>query len=114
MNKAAAQEKILRLSESKKTLFAGIADIREESDRLGTRVVIEVKKDADPEKILNYLYKYSDLQISFGVNLVAIANGKPKLMGLKEALSHYIDHQKDVVTRRTRHDLEAAQRRAHI
>ncbi len=114
VNKAAAQEKILRLSESKKTLFAGIADIREESDRLGTRVVIEVKKDADPEKILNYLYKYSDLQISFGVNLVAIANGKPKLMGLKEALSHYIDHQKDVVTRRTRHDLEAAQRRAHI
>ena len=114
VNKSAAQEKILRLSESKKALFAGVADIREESDRLGTRVVIEVKKDADPEKILNYLYKYSDLQVNFGVNLVAIADGKPKLMGLKEALSHYIDHQKDVVTRRTRHDLEAAERRAHI
>ncbi|MGI6192218.1 MAG: DNA gyrase/topoisomerase IV subunit A [Christensenellales bacterium] len=114
VNKAAAQEKILKLSESKKTLFAGIADIREESDREGTRVVIEVKKDADPEKILNYLYKYSDLQVNFGVNMVAIAEGKPKLMGLKEVLSHYIAHQKDVVTRRTRHDLEAAERRAHI
>ncbi|MGI6150722.1 MAG: DNA gyrase/topoisomerase IV subunit A [Christensenellales bacterium] len=114
VNKAAAQEKILRLSESKKTLFAGIADIREESDRNGTRVVIEVKKDADPEKILNYLYKYSDLQVNFGVNLVAIADGKPKQMGLKEVLSHYIDHQKDVVTRRTRHDLDAAERRAHV
>jgi len=114
VNKAAAQEKILRLSESKKALFAGISDIREESDRAGMRVVIEVKKDADPEKILNYLYKYSDLQVNFGVNMVAIADGKPKLMGLKELLAHYIEHQKNVVTRRTRHDLEAAERRAHI
>ncbi len=114
VNKAAAQEKILRLCETKKVLFSGIADIREESDREGTRVVIEVKKDVDPQKVLNYLYKYSDLQVNFGVNLVAIANGKPKQMGLREVLAHYITHQKDVVTRRTRHDLEAAEKRAHI
>ena len=114
INKAAAQEKILRLSEQKKALFSGITDIREESDRLGTRVVIEVRKDADPEKILNYLYKYSDLQVTFGANMVAIAGGKPKLMGLRDILAHYIDHQKDVVTRRTRHDLDAAERRAHV
>ena len=114
VNKAAALEKILKLSDEKKALLSGIADIRDESDRMGMRAVVEVKKDADAEKILAYLYKYSDLQVSFGVNMVAIAEGKPKLMGLKEILSHYIAHQKNVVTRRTKHDLEAAQRRAHI
>ena len=114
VNKARALEDILKVSQEKKTLFAGIADIRDESDRSGTRAVIEVKKDADADKILAYLYKYSDLQNTFGVNMVAIAGGKPLQMGLKEIIAHYIRHQEEVVSRRTRFDLEAAQRREHI
>ena len=114
VNKARALEDILKVSQEKKALFAGIADIRDESDRSGTRAVIEVKKDADADKILAYLYKYSDLQTTFGVNMVAIAGGKPLQMGLKEIIAHYIRHQEEVVSRRTRFDLEAAQRREHI
>ncbi|MBR0026418.1 MAG: DNA gyrase subunit A [Clostridia bacterium] len=114
VNKANALEKILAVSQEKKLLFSGIADIRDESDRMGMRAVIEVKKDADPEKILQYLYKYSDLQTTFGVNMVAIANGKPQQMGVLEILRHYIRHQEDVVTRRTRHELENARKREHI
>ena len=109
VNKAAALEKILAVSQEKKTLFQGIGDIRDESDRQGMRAVIEVKKDGDPEKILQYLYKYSDLQCTFGVNMVAIAGGKPQQMGLKEILQHYIRHQRDVVTRRTKNELETAE-----
>ena len=114
VNKANMLEKILRLREEKKGVLTGIADIRDESDRNGIRAVIELKKDADEEKILNYLYKYSDLQQSYNVNMVAIADGKPKQMGLIEVIDHYIKHQKDVVTRRTKHDLEKAKSRAHI
>lgn len=114
VNKARALEEILRVAQEKRTLFAGISDIRDESDRMGMRAVIEVKKDADAEKILQYLYKYSDLQTTFGVNMVAIAEGKPQLMGLKKMISYYIAHQEDVVTRRTRFDLDAAERREHI
>ncbi len=114
VNKAKALEEILRVAQEKKTLFAGISDIRDESDRMGMRAVIEVKKDADAEKILQYLYKYSDLQMTFGVNMVAIAEGKPQQMGLKKMIAYYIAHQEDVVTRRTRFDLDAAERREHI
>ena len=114
VNKARALEDILRISQEKKVMFAGISDIRDESDRMGTRAVIEVKKDADAEKILNYLYKYSDLQLTFGVNIVAIADGKPQQMGLKRLIEYYIRHQEDVVTRRTKFDLDAAQKREHI
>ncbi len=114
VNKAKALEDILRLSQEKKLLFSGISDIRDESDRMGTRAVIEVKKDADVEKLLQYLYKYSDLQLSFGMNMVAIADGKPQQLPLKKILAYYIDYQKDVVTRRTKFDLEAARRREHI
>ena len=114
VNKAAALEKILAVSQEKKALFAGIGDIRDESDRMGTRAVIEVKKDADPERILQYLFKYSDLQCTFGVNMVAIAGGRPQQMGLRELIGHYIRHQREVVTRRTRNELETAQRREHI
>ena len=114
VNKAAMLEKILRLSEEKKALLGGIYDIRDESDRQGMRAVIELKRDVDAQKVLNALYKYSDMQVTFGVNMVAIADGKPRLMGLREMLSHYIRHQKDVVTRRTRHELEQAEARAHI
>lgn len=114
VNKAAALEKILKLSEEKKQLFAGIVDIRDESDREGMRAVIELRKDTDAEKILNYLYKYSDLQVSFGINMVAIADSKPRQMGLRELLQRYIDHQKRVVTARTQFDLDKAEKRAHI
>ena len=114
VNKAAMLEKILHLSEEKKALFSGINDIRDESDRMGMRAVIEVKRDCDAEKILNALYKYSDLQVTFGVNMVAIAGGKPVQMGIKQMLSYYIAHQKNVVTRRTKYELAQAEARAHI
>ena len=114
VNKANALEKILKLTEDKKNLFSSIATIRDESDRNGMRAVVELKKGADAEKILQLLFKYSDLQLNFGVNMVAIADGKPQQLGLLDILRHYIRHQKDVLTRRTRYDLEAAERRAHI
>ena len=113
-NKAVLLEKILKLTEAKKGVLSGISDIRDESDRDGIRAVIELKKDTDPEVVLNYLYKYSDLQISFGINMVVIADGKPQQLGLKTILDHYIRHQKDVVTRRTRYDLDKARAREHI
>ncbi len=114
VNKAALLEKILRLSEEKKNLLSGIYDIRDESDRMGMRAVVEVRRDVDPEKLLNVLYKYSDMQVTFGVNMVAIAGGKPVQMGIKRMLEYYIEHQKNVVTRRTRYDLAQAEARAHI
>ena len=114
VNKAAMLEKILKLSEEKKAQLGCIYDIRDESDRNGMRAVIELKKDADAQKVLNLLYKYSDLQVTFGVNMVAIAEGKPVQMGLKVMIGHFIRHQKDVVTRRTEYDLKHARARAHI
>ncbi len=112
--KAAMLVKILRLSEEKKSLLGGIYDIRDESDRTGLRAVIELKRDVDPMAILAVLYKYSDLQITFGVNMVAIAEGRPMQMGVKAMLSYYIDHQKRVITRRTQYELEQARAREHI
>ncbi len=112
--KAAMLEKILRLSEEKKVQLGGIYDIRDESDRTGLRAVIELKRDVDPMQILSVLYKYSDLQVTFGVNMVAIAEGRPVQMGVKAMLSYYIDHQKRVVTRRTKYELEQAKAREHI
>ena len=112
--KAGMLEKILRLSEEKKSQLGCIYDIRDESDRTGMRAVIELKKDADPKRVLKFLYKYSDLQVTFGVNMVAVAGGKPLQMGLKTVIGHYIRHQKDVVTRRTRYELDQARARAHI
>ena len=92
VNKAALLEKILRVSEEKKNLFSGIYDIRDESDRMGMRAVVEVKRDVDVDKLLTALYKYSDMQVTFGVNMVAIAGGKPVQMGLKRMLEYYIEH----------------------
>ena len=112
--KAQMLEKIYKLTEDRKELFSGIQDIRDESDRTGLRAVIELKKDADPDAVLSALYKHSDLQITFGVNMVAIAEGRPVQMGLKAALLYYVDHQKRVVIRRTRYELEQAQAREHI
>ena len=114
INKAAMLEKILKLSEEKKAALGCIYDIRDESDREGLRAVIELKRDANPDKVLAYLFKYSDLQVTFGVNMVAIAQGKPVQMGLKTMIGHFIRHQKDVVTRRTEYDLKQARARAHI
>ena len=107
VNKAAMLEKIQKLSEEKKAALGGIYDIRDESDRTGMRAVIELKRDA-------YLYKYSDLQVTFGVNMVAIVGGKPKLLSLKELIASYIDYQKQVVTRRTEYELKQAKARCHI
>ena len=114
VNKAKLLEAILEIQESQKGILGGINDIRDESDRNGMRAVIEVKKDADPEKILEYLYKYSDLQVNYNVNMVAIAEGKPMLLNLKQINDYYIRHQQDVVLRRTRYDLEKAEEREHI
>ena len=114
VNKAALLEKIQKLTEEKKNALSGIYDIRDESDRTGMRAVIELRRDVDPARILAYLYKYSDLQVTFGVNMVAIAGGKPVQLSLKAMISHYIDYQKEVVTRRTRYELNQARARAHI
>ena len=114
VSKSAMLEKILRLSEEKKAALGGIYDIRDESDRTGMRAVIELRKDTDPQRVLAYLYKYSDLQVTFGVNMVAIAAGKPVQMSLKQLINYYIDYQKKVVTRRTAYELKQAQARAHI
>ncbi len=114
VNKSAMLEKILRLSEEKKNLLSGIYDIRDESDRMGMRAVIELRREANVQQVLNVLYKYSDLQVTFGVNMVAIAGGKPVQMGVKQMLSYYIEHQKNVVTRRTKYELAQAEARAHI
>ena len=114
VSKSAMLEKILKLSEEKKAALGCIYDIRDESDRTGMRAVVEIRKEADPQRVLSYLYKYSDLQVTFGVNMVAIAEGKPVLMGLKEVIGHYIRHQRNVVTRRTQFDLDQARARVEI
>jgi topoisomerase IV subunit A len=92
----------------------GISEVRDETDRTGLRIVIELKKDADAEGVLNYLYKNSDLQIPYNFNMVAIHKKRPKLMGLRELLDAYIEHQKEVVTRRSKYDLQKAKERQHI
>ena len=114
VSKAAMLEKILKLSEEKKAALGGIYDIRDESDRTGMRAVIELRKEADVEKTLAYLYKYSDMQVTFGVNMVAIADGKPKLLSLRRIIRHFIKHQKNVVTARTQYELDRAKARAHV
>ncbi len=114
VNKAAMLEKILRLSEEKKDILGAISDIRDESDRNGLRAVIEIKKGGDAEKILQYLYRYSDLEVTFGINMVAIAGGKPLQLSLRDINAAYIRHQIDVVTRRTRYEKEQAEAREHI
>jgi DNA gyrase subunit A len=114
VNKSSMLEKILKISEEKKAIFAGIYDIRDESDRTGMRAVVEIRTGYDAEKILAALLKYTDLQVTFGVNMVAIAGGKPKLLSLKSAIRYYIQHQKNVITARTQYELDKAKARAHI
>jgi DNA gyrase subunit A len=112
VNKKRLIEQIAVLVNEKK--IEGIGDIRDESDREGMRIVIELKRDAVAEIILNQLYKHTALQDSFGVNMLAIADGRPKLLNLKEALKAFIEHRKEVVTRRTAYDLRKAEERLHI
>jgi DNA gyrase subunit A len=112
VNKAALIEKIADLVREKKV--EDIATIRDESDRDGVRVVIELKRDATPEVVLNNLYKHTPMQQTFGVIMLALVEGRPKVLNLKEVMEHFLKHRNEVVVRRTRFDLEAAERRAHI
>ena len=112
VNKGTLQEKIAQLVNEKR--LEGISDLRDESNQKGIRLVIELKKDVIPQVVLNNLYKFTQLQTTFGVINLALVNGVPKLLTLRQMLQHYIDHQVDVVTRRTRFDLKKAKARAHI
>ncbi|MCQ5122266.1 DNA gyrase subunit A [Massilicoli timonensis] len=112
VNKANLVEKIASLVREK--IVDGITDLRDESSREGIRIVIEMRKDVQPDVILNQLFRLTALQTSFGVNTLALVNGEPKQLGLKDVLRHYIDHQIDVTVRRTKYDLKKAEDRAHI
>ena len=112
VNKAKLIESIADLVKDKK--IVGISDLRDESDREGMRIVIELKKDANPNVILNLLYKHTKMQDTFGVIMLALVNNQPQILNLKQILEHYIAHQKDVITRRTIFDLNKAKARAHI
>ena len=112
VNKAKLIEKIAELVRDKK--IDGITDLRDESDRNGMRIVMELRRDANPNVLLNNLYKQTALQSSFGINMLALVNGQPKVLSLKETLTHYLDHQKDVIRRRTQYELNKAEQRAHI
>jgi len=112
VNKAKLIEKIAELVKEKR--IDGISDIRDESNREGMRIVIEIKKDYNANVVLNQLYKYTQLQDIFSVNILALVNNEPKVLNLKDMLIHYLEHQKDVVTRRTQFDLRKAEERSHI
>ncbi|MGM0836928.1 MAG: DNA gyrase subunit A [Bacillota bacterium] len=112
VNKARLIEKIADLVRDKK--IEGISDLRDESDRNGMRIVMEVKKDANANVLLNNLYKQTSLQTSFGINMLALVNGEPKVLNLKQCLYHYLEHQKVVIKRRTAFELRKAEARAHI
>jgi DNA gyrase subunit A len=112
VNKARLQEKIAEMVRDKR--IEGIADIRDESDRHGMRVVIELKRDASSDVVLNQLYRYSELQTSFGVNMLALNNGRPQLLNLKDMIGAFVAFREEVITRRTRFDLAKARDRGHI
>ena len=112
VNKARLIEKIADLVHDK--TIEGITDLRDESDREGMRIVIDLRRDVNPQIILNQLYKHTQMQDTFGVIMLALVDGKPQVLTLKQVLNHYIKHQEDIITRRTRHDLEKAKARAHI
>lgn len=114
VNKAKLLAKIADLREEKKDLLGGIADITDESDRNGMRAVVKVKKDADVDKILAALYKFTDLECTFGINMVCIADGKPQQLGLLDIIKYYVVYQREVVLRRTKFDLAQAKERCHI
>ncbi|HCF90583.1 MAG TPA: DNA gyrase subunit A, partial [Firmicutes bacterium] len=112
VNKAKLVERIAELVRDK--VIDGITDLRDESDRTGMRIVIELRRDVNPNIILNLLYKHTSMQDSFGVIMLALVNGQPRVLTLRECLNVYLEHQQEVVTRRTRYDLRKAEERAHI
>ena len=114
VNKAQLLRKVVDLREEKKEELAGLDYVADESDRTGMRAVIRLKKDADVDGILKCLYKYTDLEVTFGINMVVIADGKPQQLGLMEIIRHYVKYQQQVIKRRTLFDLKQAQQRCHI
>lgn len=112
VNKARLIEKIAALVRDKK--LEGISDLRDESDRNGMTIVIELKRDANANVVLNNLYKHTQLQDTFSIIIIALVNDEPKVLNLRQVLRHYLDHQKEVIVRRTQYDLDKAEARAHI
>ena len=112
VNKAALLEKMADLVKDKK--IDGIADLRDESDRDGMRIYIEIKRDSNPHKVLNNLFKHTPMQLAFNMNMLALVDGQPQTLPLKSVLQHYVDHRRDIVRRRTEFDLGKARARAHI
>ncbi len=112
VNKARLIERIAELVKEKK--LEGISDIRDESDREGMRVVIQLKREESAQPVLNQLYLHTQLQVTFGINLVAIVHNRPELLSLKDLLSHFLEHRREVILRRTRYELKQAEARAHI
>ncbi|MDD4875712.1 MAG: DNA gyrase subunit A [Dehalococcoidales bacterium] len=112
VNKASLMEKIADLVKSKKII--GISELRDESDRQGMRIVFELRRDAQPQQVLNSLYKYTFMQSAFFANMLALVDGQPRVISLKEALQHYIDFRREIITRRSRYNLKKARERAHV
>jgi DNA gyrase subunit A len=112
VNKAALLEKIADLVKDKR--IDGISDLRDESDRDGMRIFIEIKRDANPHKVLNNLFKHTPMQLAFNMNMLALVDGQPQTLPLRSVLQHYIDHRREIVRRRTEFDLGKARARAHI
>ena len=105
-------QKIAELVNEKK--IEGISDLRDESNREGIRVVFEIRRDAAANVVLNNLYKYSNLQTAFSVNNIALANGRPVVMNVRDIIAHFVDHRHEVIIRRTKYELSEAEKRAHI
>ncbi len=114
LSKADLLVRIASLKEEKKDLFQGIAEIVDESDKEGMRAVIKLRKDADVNKTIGLLFKYSQLEMSYSINMVAIADGKPQLMGLLDIIAYYVNYQREVILRRSKYELEEAKAREHI
>ena len=112
VNKAKLLERIADLVKDKK--LEGITDIRDESDRDGLRMVLELKRDAIPQVVMNQLFKFTAMQTTFGINMLAIVNNRPEVLNLKQILNHFIEHRREIIVRRTRFDLAKAEARAHI
>ncbi len=111
-NKSKLVEKIAEIVKERK--MEGITDLRDESDRSGVRIVIEIKRDYDPQVIINQLYKYTSLQQTFGIIMLALVDGQPQVLNLKQMLAYYLEHQKEVIRRRSEYDLRRAEERMHI
>jgi DNA gyrase subunit A len=111
-NKSKLVERIAEIVKERK--MEGITDLRDESDRSGVRVVIEIKRDYEPQVIINQLYKFTTLQQTFGVIMLALVDGQPRVLNLKQMLAYYLEHQKEVIRRRSEYDLRRAEERLHI